>query len=173
MYGMRPTAICLEVLGQDKLTDVIGKLSSQQIKVVLKDGGIKLKRSGGYTSQARKRQLRVSRILHSLAQGDDDVAGVLLQQWLLNHRREMLVDYLEMLGVKHRDGETDETFLLSRPEQEVRGAATKLAEKYEDAEVRAYLLYVAHQQGSSVFQGSSVSEQERAERNDSQARDTI
>jgi hypothetical protein len=71
---------------------------------------------------------------------------------LLNHERELLMDYLEALGVKHRAGETDESFLFSHPPEKLREEASHLLDKHPQKVALAYLAYIAHQQKSNVFE---------------------
>jgi hypothetical protein len=148
---MRPTDICKQVLGFDKLQALLDELSAPQIKAVLKEGGVKVKLPGGYVSQKKRRTLWTDKVCSAVEQGNDEAAGELLQQWLLHHRRRMLIDLLDRLEVKHRQGETDESFLVSGSTEKIRDAATWLFEKYERVEAVAYLRYIAYQQRSSVF----------------------
>ena len=148
---MKPAQICKQVLGPDKLKAILGELSSPQIKAVLKEGGIKVKLPGGYVSQKKRRDLWTNRIMGAMETDSDTVAGELLQQWLLHHRREMLIALLDRLGVKHRQGETDESFLVAGSTEKVREAAAWLLTQYDRVEAVAYLLYIAFQQRSPVF----------------------
>ncbi len=148
---MKPAEICKQVLGPEKLGEIYHKLSSPQIKAVLKEGGIKPKLPGGFVSQSRRRKIWSSRIISAIDTDNDAVAGELLQQWLLNHQRGLLVAYLDALGVKHRDGETDESFLLSGSKDALRDEARKLLAAHDSVDVAAYLLYIAYQQRSNVY----------------------
>jgi hypothetical protein len=150
---MRPTDICKQVLGADKLRAVLDELSAPQIKAVLKEGGVKVKLPGGYTSQKKRRALWTDKVCASVEQGNEEAGGELLQQWLLHHRRQMLIDLLDRLEVKHRQGETDESFLVSGSTEKIRDGATWLFEKHDRVEAVAYLRYIAYQQRSPVFDG--------------------
>ncbi|MCA9668950.1 MAG: hypothetical protein KC503_25320 [Myxococcales bacterium] len=151
---MNPVQICKKVLGDDKLSAILEQLSSSQIKQVLKEGGLKVKLSGGFVSQKKKRTVWSKKISGAIDEENEDAAAELLQQWLLNHHRGMLVDYLDALGVTHRDGETDQSFLLGSAKEKVHDAARMLLDSTErDAvDVKAYLLYIAYQQRSPVFE---------------------
>ena len=148
---MKPAQICKQILGSKRLTGVLGEFSSPQIKAVLKEGGLKVKLPGGYVSQQKRRGLWTGRIAEALDQDNDNVAGELLQQWLLHHRRKMLIDLLDHLGVKHRQGETDESFLVVNSTEKIRNSASWLLGQHERTEAVAYLYYVAFQQRSPVF----------------------
>lgn len=150
---MKPSEICKQVLGNDKLVAVLGELSSPQIKAVLKEGEIKVKLPGGYVSQQKRRQIWTDKICAAVDQNNDTVAGELLQQWLLHHRRSMLIELLDRLEVKHRQGETDESFLIATSAERVREAASWLVSHHDRVEAVAYLRYIAHQQRSTVFDG--------------------
>lgn len=150
---MKPVDICKHYLGKERVDAILEELSSPQIKAVLKEGDVKLKTTAGYVSQQKKREQSAAKIRSGIEAGNQALAAELLQQWLLNHRRALLIAYLDRLEVKHRQGETDESFLIARPAEKVREAATWLLEQsgQERAEVQAYLLYIAHQQRASVF----------------------
>jgi hypothetical protein len=150
---MRPTEICRTLLSPEKLAAILEKLTTPQVKAVLKEGDVKVKLPGGYVSQQKRRELWSSKILAGLEQGNDILAAELLQQWLLNHRRAMLVAFLDRLEVKHRHGETDESFLISRPAEKVREASSWLLTQEDRSEALAYLAYIAYQQRSTVLDG--------------------
>jgi len=62
--------------------------------------------------------------------------------------------YLDTLGVSHHNGETDQSFLLGTPKEKVHEAARALleSEARDPIDVKAYLLYIAYQQRSPVFE---------------------
>jgi len=74
------------------------------------------------------------------------VAGELLQQFLLNHRRACS----STTGPARRSsiglGETDESFLVAKPVERLRAAAQWLLGRHDRVETTAYLLYIAYQQ---------------------------
>jgi hypothetical protein len=151
LAGMKPSEICLTILKKEKLLSIVEELTNPQVKTVLKEGDVKVKLPSGYVTQQKRRELWSSKIIASVEQGNELAAAELLQQFLLNHRRQVLIDYLDRLEVKHRQGETDESFLVSRPKERLREAAAWLLEHHDRAETTAYLLYVAYQQRSTAF----------------------
>lgn len=148
---MQPSTICRSFLGGPQLEAVVDLLSSPQLKAVLREAKIKVDKRGGYVSIKKKRRDAAAKITAAIEADDDEAAGELLQQWLLNHRRQMLIAYLDLLQVKHSAGETDQTFLISCPAESVRAAALRLVDQFPRHEVQAYLHYIAYQQKSSVF----------------------
>jgi len=148
---MKPSEICLSILKKEKLLSLVEELTNPQVKTVLKEGDVKVKLPSGYVTQQRRRETWSSRIIAAIEQGNELAAAELLQQFLLNHRRQLLIDYLDRLEVKHRQGETDESFLVARPKERLREAASWLLERHDRAETAAYLLYVAYQQRSTAF----------------------
>jgi len=150
---MKPAQICKQILGPEKLLEVLGQLSTPQVKAVLKEGGVKVKLPGGYVSQQKRRALWTDKITAAIDTDNDDAASELLQQWLLHHQRPMLVDLLDRIGVKHRQGETDESFLIANSAEKLRDAATWLLGRHDRVEAVAYLRYIAYQQRSPVFDG--------------------
>ena len=148
---MQPSEICQNILGAERLAELLAQLSSPQVKAVLKEGGLKAKLPGSFSTQKKRRSAWSNRINAALAEGNDAAASELLQQWLLNHERQLLVDYLEALGVPHRAGETDESFLFSKAPESLREQATKLMDSHTPEVVVAYIAYIAFQQKSHVF----------------------
>jgi len=148
---MQPADICLSYLGGERIAQILEDFSSPRVKAVLKEGGIKVKLPSGVITQKKKRQMWQSRILSAIEKGSDEAASEFLQQWLLNHERPLLMDYLDALGVKHRAGETDDSFLFSIPAETLREAAGGLFERFPNDTVAAYLVYIAHQQQATVF----------------------
>lgn len=150
---MKPAEICSNVLGPEKLSQLLEELSSPQMKAVLKEAGLRAKVQGAVVSQAKRRKIWHARVLGALAEENDAAAAELLQQWLLNHRRAMLVALLDGLEVKHNAGETDESFLLSRSQEKIREQARALLGQFDAVEAAAYLHYIAYQQRSNAFDG--------------------
>jgi len=149
---MKPATICREVLGKDKTAAALEELSSPQIKATLKEGAVKVKVPGGYVSRQKKRRVWSTRVLASIEEDNHDLAAEFLQQWLLNHRRPLLIAFLDHLGAKHVQGETDDSFLLLASKEKILESAAYLLEKHDRAEVLSYLLYIAYQQKSKVFE---------------------
>ena len=149
--GMEPATICKEVLGNEKIALALGELSAPQIKAVLKEGNVRVKLPGGYVSQAKRRKLWSTKVLAAVEECNDDLSAELLQQWLLNHRRPLLIAFLDALEVPHNLGETDESFLLSRSKDRVHAAATLLVQGHDRQEVEAYLRYISYQQRTKVL----------------------
>ena len=148
---MNPTTICTTILGPEKFEAILNELSTPQVKAVLKKGDLKIKNPSGYVSQHKRREIWKVKILGAVNQGNDELAAELLQQWLLHHRRAILMIFLDLLAVKHQHGETDESFLITRPAHKIREAASSLLSQHAREEVKAYLLYIAYQQRSPVF----------------------
>ncbi len=149
---MKPAEICNLVL-KEKLAAVLGELTTPQIKQVLKEGDVHVKLPSGYVSQQKRRDLWSTKIQASIAAGNHEASAEVLQQFLLNHRRALLMEFLERLEVKHRQGETDESFLVTRPAEKIKDAAAWLLERHDPVETAAYLAYIAFQQRSTVFDG--------------------
>jgi hypothetical protein len=150
---MKPAEICIHILGKPKLEAILQQLSVPHVKAILNEGDLKVKLPAGYVSQQKRRQLWSTKILAAVEQGNQTLCAEMLQQWLLNHRRQLLIDFLDHLEVKHRHGETDESFLIARSADRIRAAATHVLGAHDRAEAAAYLAYIAYQQRSSVFDG--------------------
>jgi hypothetical protein len=147
---MRPIDICSR-LGPERIAAICQELNSGQLKSTLKKGNLNTKVPSRVVSQRAKRKIWAERVLRSLEQENEQVADSLLYEWLLHHRRPMLIEYLDAIGVKHQGGETEETFTKTVPPETLRAKALALAEKRSPEEVAAYVLYLDHHQESRVF----------------------
>lgn len=150
---MNPAAICSVFFARARLATLIAELSVPQLKAVMKSGGIKLKTSASVISPSRRRAQWGQQAIGAIERGNDSLAAELLQQFLLHHRRPLLIDYLDALGVKHTAGETDQSFLSETLAERARECAAGLLARHDPAETAAYLSYIAFQQRSSVFDG--------------------
>ena len=150
---MKPAEICTAILGTTKIESILQELTAPQVKAILSEGDVRVKLPAGYVSQAKRRQAWTAKIVSAVEEGNQTLCAELLQQWLLNHRRKMLIDFLDHLEVKHRHGETDESFLISHSVERVRADAAWLLAQHDRAEATAYLVYIAYQQRSTVFDG--------------------
>jgi hypothetical protein len=66
------------------------------------------------------------------------VAANLLRDWLMRDKLPMLKDFLDKLGVKHKDGAVDD-LPATIGEAELKGAVDLLLSKYPPEEVAIYL----------------------------------
>jgi hypothetical protein len=147
---MRPIEIC-RGLGNERILSLAEELNSAQLKATLHKGDVSTKVQSSVVSQKAKRRIFTERLVHALAADNNGLADSLLYEWLLHHRRPMLVDYLGRIGVKHQAGETEESFTRTVPPETLRTAARELAKKWPPAEAAAYVLYLDHHQESHVF----------------------
>lgn len=147
---MTPLDICNH-LGQETIDAYYNELSGKEVRAVLKAGGTS---SGvpktAYTKSARLKAWR-KRFDGEFGSGNGQLALALLIEWLMRHHREMLVDYLDFLEVKHTQGETDEDFCETNTPDRLREGAQMLLGKYPPTHVATYLLLVGHLQETHVF----------------------
>lgn len=147
---MKPLEICNH-LGKERVDSFYEELSGKEVRAVLNAGG---SHSGtpatAYTRAARLKAWR-RRFDAEFEQGNEQLALALLVEWLMRHHRQMLIDYLDFLEVKHRQGETDEDFCETRSPEKLREGVDMLLEKYPAHEVAVYLLLVGHLQETPVF----------------------
>jgi hypothetical protein len=147
---MRPIDIC-QRLGADRITAICEELNSNQLKTTLRKGALNIKVPSRVVSQRARRKLWAGRVVASLEKDNEEVADSLLYEWLLNHRRKMLITYLDAIGVKHQGGETEETFTRTVPPEDLLQAARDLVATHPPFEVAAYVLYLDHHQESDVY----------------------
>lgn len=147
---MLPIEICNH-LGKERVDAFYNELSGKEVRAVLKAGG---SHSGtpatAYTKAARLKAWR-KRFDAEFAKNNGQLALALLIEWLMRHHRQMLIDYLDHLEVKHNQGETDEDFCETRTPEQLREGVDMLLGKYEAHHVGVYLLLVGHLQETRVF----------------------
>jgi hypothetical protein len=145
-----PTDIC-QHLGDEHIDGYYGELSAKEVRAVLKAGGAHTGvPATAYTRAARLKAWR-RRFDTELSGGNSQLALALLLEWLMRHHREMLVTYLDHLGVKHNQGETDEDFCETNTPEQLREGVKMLLGKYPPKHVATYLLLVGHLQETPVF----------------------
>lgn len=147
---MTPIEIC-QHLGNGHIDAYYNELSGKEVRAVLKAGGSSTGvPKTAYTKAARLKVWR-KRFDTELEGSNGQLALALLIEWLMRHHREMLIDYLDHLGVEHRSGETDEDFCETNPPQKLREGAQMLMGKYPAHHVATYLMLVGHLQNTRVF----------------------
>ncbi len=147
---MKPIEICKH-LGPERVDGFYGELSGKEVRQVLKAGGVGSNvPETAFTRAARLKAWR-RRFDAEFAAGNEQLALALLIEWLMRHHRSMLVDFLDHLGVSHKQGETDEDFCETRTLEQLREGADMLLGKYPAFHVAVYLLLVGHLQETPVF----------------------
>ena len=147
---MKPIQIC-DVLGPEKIDEYYALLSGKEIRAVLKAGGSSATSPKTAFTQAARRKAWRKRFDAEFGKRNEQLALALLIEWLMRHHRFMLVKYLDFLGVKHTQGETDEDFCETRTPEQLRDGAKMLLEEYPAHHVGTYLLLVGHLQETPVF----------------------
>lgn len=152
---MQPSVIC-DKLGADKLIRICDELNSTQLKTTLRKGDVSTKAPSRMVSQKARRRLWSERLVRALERGNDELAQSLLYEWLLHHRRNLLILYLDRIGVKHQGGETEETFTRTVPAETLVEEALELAKEQDPVEVAAYVHFLDFHQESEVFLQSAA-----------------
>jgi hypothetical protein len=147
---VKPIQIC-QNLGQGHIDAYYDELSGKEVRAVLKAGGCSVSVPDTAFTQAARRRVWRKRFDAEFASGNDQLALALLLEWLMRHHRGMLVDYLDFLGVSHRQGETDEDFCETTPPEKLREGVGELLKKYPPAHVATYLLLVGHLQETPIY----------------------
>jgi hypothetical protein len=138
-------------LPREKIEEILSELNSGQYKAVLRAGGLSTKVPSACVLQKARRRIWSKRIREGLGSGREALASELLYQWLLFHRRQMLMDYLDGLGVSHVRGETEETFTKTVPPGKLTERAFELMKEHDARDVAIYVLFLDHHQESDVF----------------------
>jgi len=147
---VKPIEIC-RTLGPEHVDAYYAMLSGKEVRAVLKAGGAASTTPASAYTQAARRKAWRKRFDAEFANGNDQLALALLIEWLMRHHRFMLVRYLDFLGVKHNQGETDEDFCETRTPEQLREGAENLMQQYPKHHVATYLMLVGHLQETSVF----------------------
>ncbi len=147
---MKPIEIC-NVLGPEKVDEYYSLLSGKEIRAVLKAGGSNSTSPATAFTQAARRKAWRKRFDAEFEGGNEQLALALLIEWLMRHHRTMLVKYLDFLGVKHTQGETDEDFCETRTPEQLRDGAKHLMTQYPPYHVATYLLLVGYLQETTIF----------------------
>jgi hypothetical protein len=147
---MKPIEICKH-LGPEKVDAYYSELSGKELRAVLKAGGSHSNTPSTAFSQAARRKVWRKRFDAEFDKDNEQLALAFLIEWLMRHHRNMLVDYLDHLEVKHSSGETDEDFCETKTPEQLREGFKVLLGKYPAHEVGTYLLLVGHLQETPVF----------------------
>lgn len=146
---MKPIEICNH-LGKDKVDSFYEELSGKEIRAVLKAGGSHSSTQTAFTQAGRRKAWR-RRFDAEFSGGNDQLALALLIEWLMRHHRNMLVEYLDFLGVKHQNGETDEDFCETQDKDKLEEGVRVLLAKHEPHHVATYVLLVGHLQDTPIY----------------------
>ena len=147
---MKPLDIAQKV-GPSKIEAMVDELNSGQFKRILIAGAVSTRIPSSVLSLKARSRLWKDRLMNGLDQGNHAVASSLIYEWLLGRRRSMLEKYLDLLEVKHRRGETDETFLKTIPEETLRTKAHELTQDYPAQDVAIYVHFLDHHQHAAAF----------------------
>ncbi len=148
---MQPIEIARRA-GEDKIHAILSELNTAQLRAVLKQAGLSTKVPPALAVPSAKRRHLAQRVAKAIQDGNEDAASELFYQWLLHRRRRMLADYLSALGVKHVNGETEESFTKTVPADRLHQEARLLMTKYDPQDVAIYLFYLDHHQESRVYE---------------------
>lgn len=147
---VKPIEICNR-LGRERVDAFYNELSGKEVREVLKAGGSHSSVPATAFTRAQRLSAWRRRFEGEVERGNEQLALALLVEWLMRHHRQMLIDYLDFLGVKHKQGETEEDFCATIEPEKLREGIEVLLAKYPEHHVAAYLLLVGHLQESPVF----------------------
>jgi hypothetical protein len=148
---MLPEEICRR-LGEEKTKNIFQELTSEAMKKVLREGKLPTSRLASHTSTKKRNADWANRVWRLVAEKPvATTAATLLFEWLTRARRPMLAEFLTALDVPHEDGLTDADFMQAAPPEKLCEVGKKLLDKYDKAEVAAYLLFLDASNKSEVF----------------------
>lgn len=138
-----PEEICRR-LGEPRFSEMFFCLSAAQMKEILGMAKISTTRQLSHTSIKKRNEDWGRKLFRALPTGNDPIAFTLLYQWLSTKRNEMLGAFLDLIGVTHKNGLTDENFWETLSDEKAQQAGKALLEdgKFQKDEVAAYLLFL-------------------------------
>ncbi|MGM0597532.1 MAG: hypothetical protein ACQES9_10880 [Myxococcota bacterium] len=151
---MRPYEIAQKI-GDKKIEEIADEFNSSQFKRVLLSGKVSTRLPLSTISNKKRKKVWKKRLLEAVNDKNLPLVSKLFYEFLLNRRRNMLISYLDMLNVTHRNGETEETFLKTIPEKILKDQARKLTKEFSRSDVGIYLHYLDYHQESEVFLNDS------------------
>jgi hypothetical protein len=138
-------------IGNEKIEEILDELNSGQFKRVLNAGDIPTRVPSRIVSLKKRAKIWKDRLIKALDEENFFIAQSLIYEWLLHKRRPMLSNYLDRINVNHRNGETDETFLKTVPEEVLRDRAKELSSDFNNQDVAIYVHFLDFHQKTKVF----------------------
>ncbi|MDA3864734.1 MAG: hypothetical protein PF689_12805 [Deltaproteobacteria bacterium] len=151
---MQPYEIAMKI-GDDKIEELADEFNSSQFKRVLLSGKVSTRLPLSTISNKKRKKVWKKRLLKAVSDENLPLVAKLFYEFLLNRRRNMLISYLDLLNVTHRNGETEETFLKTIPEKILKDQARNLTNEFSRSDVGIYLHYLDYHQESEVFLNDS------------------
>ena len=141
-------------LGEARTRGMFAELTAEAMKKVLREAKIPTVRLASHTSTRKRNEDWANRMWRVL--GDEEAeaataATTLLFEWLTRFRRPMLAEFLDGIEVKHDHGLTDADFMQTSPPDKLIEAGRKLLERFDKAEVSAYLAFLDASNKSEIF----------------------
>lgn len=154
--------IC-QCLGEPSFSSMFLSLTSDAKKEIALQGGISTQRTPSLFSTEQRTSFWLKQLWQASKQSRS--WGSFLYIWLLQCRRQILIDFLNLLEVKHQDGLTDDDFLTSLPEPFVLAAASRLLENsnHNKKDVAIYLLFLESSYKTKKFESLKLSSLLRVE----------
>jgi hypothetical protein len=148
---MKPIDI-LQTVGNSKIENILEELNSGQFKRVLLSGNIPTRIPTSVISLKKRVKIWKERVFKAVDDKNVYIASTLIYEWLLHRRRSMLVKYLDLINVKHKKGETDETFLKTVPPETLKSKAAELFDEFSPQDVSIYVHFSDYHQKTEVFE---------------------
>ena len=147
---MQPIEI-VNSIGKDKVEAIVDDFNSGQFKRVLNSAAIPTRIPTRILSLKKRAAIWKGRLMDAVKDNNFNVANSLIYEWLINRKRPMLAAYLDKINVKHRNGETDESFLKTVPEPVLREKARELEGDFNPQDVAIYVHFLDFHQQAEVF----------------------
>ncbi len=147
---MQPIEI-IHTIGRSKVDSIVDEFNSGQFKRVLNAGNIPTRIPTRVLSLKKRAAIWKERLMEAVSSDNFFVAQTLIYEWLLKRKRPLLIAYLDKINVKHRNGETDESFLKTVPEPLLREKARELESQFNPQDVAIYVHFLDFHQQAEVF----------------------
>ncbi|MBU1239718.1 hypothetical protein KKF84_20845 [Myxococcota bacterium] len=147
---MQPIEI-VNSIGREKVEAIVDDFNSGQFKRVLNSADISTRIPTRILSLKKRAEIWKGRLMEAVQGNNFHVAQSLIYEWLIHRKRPMLASFLDKINVKHRNGETDESFLKTVPEPVLREKAKELESDFNAQDVAIYVHFLDFHQQADVF----------------------
>lgn len=149
--SLAPSELCKR-LGEAKFKEMFLSINSAAMKASLMEVGLSATRHMNHTSLRKRNEAWASQ-LWMLVSAGKPCCKVLLFEWLRQKKGEMLVAFLDAIGVPHQKGLTDADFMKEVPEEKLVVAGQKLLAhpSFDQREVATYLLFLDFSNETNKF----------------------
>jgi hypothetical protein len=157
--SLAPHEICKR-LGEAKFKEMFLALSSAAMKASLMEVGLPATRQANQTSLKKRNEEWAKRLWSTVLAGKSS-CKVMMFEWLRQTKSDLLIAFLDAVGVAHQKGLTDADFMKDVPDEKLTAAAKLLLAHptFDHREVAAYLLFLDFSNETNKFSALELERQ--------------